>query len=299
MTYFRSLAFTYSFPYSFPYSFTHLFKHLFKQLLTYSPSIALLVSLFLISTSLSYAADIQAGKAEVEAVCGACHGTNGVSVSDTIPNLAGQRAVYLENQLKALKDGTRKNLVMNAIAGQLSADDIKNIATFFASQPGATAGAKSEFFPNLAKTNATFPDKYQDTYKKYLTMNFPATKQVRYYYASPAVINAVKDNQSIGDGSVLLVEVFSAKLDANKNPVMGADGFYEPNQLLFYTSMENGSGWGKNIPDLLRNGDWNYAVFTTDKKLRPTANQAECLACHKPLESTNYLFTSKSFTTLK
>src|SRR5258706_12561380 len=37
-----------------------------------------------------HAADMAAGKARVEMVCGACHGANGVSVSDTIPNLAGQ-----------------------------------------------------------------------------------------------------------------------------------------------------------------------------------------------------------------
>ena len=39
---------------------------------------------------------------EEEAVCGACHGVNGVSVADNIPNLAGQRVAYLEAQLRAL-----------------------------------------------------------------------------------------------------------------------------------------------------------------------------------------------------
>ena len=57
----------------------------------------------------SQAADINAGKAKVEAVCAACHGSTGVSVSDTIPNLAGQKSTYIETQLKALKEGTRKN----------------------------------------------------------------------------------------------------------------------------------------------------------------------------------------------
>jgi cytochrome c553 len=37
-----------------------------------------------------HAADIDAGKAKVQSVCAACHGANGVSVSDAIPNLAGQ-----------------------------------------------------------------------------------------------------------------------------------------------------------------------------------------------------------------
>src|SRR3954462_13320223 len=93
------------------------------------------------------AADMEAGKAKVSAVCAACHGPNGVSVSDTIPNLAAQRAGYLETQLKALKDGSRKNLVMNAIATLLSADDIANVAAYFATQPGAAASAKSAFLP--------------------------------------------------------------------------------------------------------------------------------------------------------
>ena len=56
----------------------------------------------------AYAADIAAGKAKVAQVCSACHGMNGVSVTDTIPNLAAQRAGYIEAQLKAFKDGLRR-----------------------------------------------------------------------------------------------------------------------------------------------------------------------------------------------
>src|SRR6476469_6282901 len=96
-------------------------------------------------TPLAQAADIEAGKAKVAQVCAACHGANGVSVSDTIPNLAAQRAVYIENQLKAFKDGARKAhsatspiATMAAIATQLSPADITNVAAFFASQPGAS-----------------------------------------------------------------------------------------------------------------------------------------------------------------
>ena len=41
------------------------------------------------------AADIEAGRATVARVCAACHGTEGVSVADNVPNLGGQRARYL------------------------------------------------------------------------------------------------------------------------------------------------------------------------------------------------------------
>lgn len=241
----------------------------------------------------SQAADIEAGRAKVATVCAACHGAAGVSVSENIPNLAAQRAGYIEAQLKALKGGTRKNDIMNAIAAQLSPEDIANVAAYFSSLPGAGTGVKSDFLPNLAKTSVPFPEGYKGTYTMYHTINFPATKQVRYYYANKAAVQAAKEGRSLPDGSVLFTEVYSAKLDADKNPVKGADGFFVPDQLIFYTAMARDAGWGKDIPDMLRNEEWNYAVFTTAKQYRPGVNHAECLACHKPLDKVSYTFTLK------
>lgn len=245
-------------------------------------------------------ADMDAGRAKVTQVCAACHGANGVSVSDAIPNLAGQKALYLENQLKAFKDGSRKApnttspiATMAAIATQLSPAEITNVAAFFASQPGASmATAKSSFLPNLAKTNVTFPDNYKQSFVKYHTINFPATRQVRHYYANRAAIDAARANKPLPAGSYLFAEVYAAKLDANKQPVMGKDGFFEAEKLLLFTAMQSGTGWGKDFPDMLRNADWNYAAFSTDKSHRPI-NQAECLGCHKPLDSVSYVFTLK------
>ena len=242
-----------------------------------------------------YAADMAAGKAKVEAVCAACHGANGVSVSDAIPNLAGQRGAYLEAQLKAWKDGSRKNPIMNAIGAQLSADDISNVASFFAALPAA-GGPKSALAPAMAQSPLAFPENYRATYTKYLAINFPATKQVRYYYANPAAVQAAKAGKPVPDGAYMLAEVYSAKLDADKKPVMGADGFFVPDQLAFYTAMAREAGWGKDFPDILRNEDWAYAVFTAAKQQRPGVNQAECLACHKPLDKVNYTFTIDQLT---
>ena len=135
-----------------------------------------------------------------------------------------------------------------------------------------------------------FPDGYRGSYTLYHTINFPATRQVRYYYANPTAVQAAKEGRAMPDGTVLLAEVHSAKLDADKKPMVGADGFFVPDQLLFYTGMARDAGWGKDIPDMLRNEEWNYAAFTTARQLRP-ANQAECLACHKPLDKTSYMFT--------
>jgi cytochrome c553 len=253
----------------------------------------------LLATPFSQAADIEAGKAKVAMVCAACHGATGVSVSETIPNLAAQRAGYIEAQLKALKEGTRKNPIMSAMAAQLSADDIANVAAYFASLPGAGTAAKSDFLPHIAKTSVPFPEGYKGTFVKYHTINFPATKQVRYYYANKAAVQAAKAGKTLPDGSVLFAEVYSTKLDGDKKPLVGDDGFFVPDQLMFYTAMARETGWGKDIPDMLRNEDWNYAVFTTAKQHRPNVNQAECFACHKPLDKVSYTFTLKQLAEAK
>ena len=257
------------------------------------------IILILLAAPVVQGADIDAGKAKVATVCAACHGPTGASVSDSIPNLAAQRAGYLEAQLKALKDGTRKNPIMNAIAAQLSADEMANVAAYFAAQPGPETGAKSVFLPNVATTHVTFPEGYKDTFTKYHAINFPATSQVRYYFANKAAMQAAKEGKALPDGSVLLAEVYAAKLDADKKPVTGSDGLFVPDKLILYTAMARGAGWGKDFPEMLRNEDWNYAVFTTDKQLRTGVNQAECLACHKPLDKVSYTFTLKQLAEAK
>jgi hypothetical protein len=222
-----------------------------------------------------------------------------------LPNLAAQRAAYIEAQLKLYKDGTRKapgatspTLIMQAIAAQLSAEDIANTAAYFTSLPGAAAGAKSPQLPNLAKTEVTFPEGYKEMFTKYHTVNVPATKQVRYYYANNAAVAAAKAGKPLPDGSVLFVEVYAAKLDGDK-PVTGGDGFFVADKLLLYTAMARDAGWGKDIPEMLRNDNWNYAIFTADKQHRPGVNQAECLACHKPLNNVSYTFTLKQLAEAK
>jgi len=262
-----------------------------KRLLALSAALALSPAL--------QAADAAAGKAKAEAVCAACHGAAGVSVSDGIPHLAAQRAGYLEGQLKAFKEGTRKNALMNAIAAQLNADDIANVAAHFAAQAGAAAGAKSGLLANVAKSNVAFPEGYDKSFTKYHTINFPATRQVRHYFGNAAAVQAAKAGKPLPDGSYLFAEVHAAKLDADKKPVVGADGFFVAEKLMFYTAMASGAGWGADIPDMLRNGNWHYAIFTLDKKPRPGVNQAECLACHKPLENVSYTFTLKELAAAK
>ncbi|RTZ80615.1 MAG: cytochrome c [Gammaproteobacteria bacterium] len=78
------------------------------------------------------AGDVAAGKTKA-AVCAACHGANGISANPLWPNLRGQKDQYIIKQLKAFKDGTRKDPLMTPQAAQLSDQDIENLAAYFSS----------------------------------------------------------------------------------------------------------------------------------------------------------------------
>ena len=87
----------------------------------------------LFASSTAIAADIEAGKAK-SATCVACHGAGGHSVNPIWPNLAGQKEQYLAKQIKAFRDGTRKDPLMAPMVAALSDDDIANLAAYFAAQ---------------------------------------------------------------------------------------------------------------------------------------------------------------------
>jgi cytochrome c553 len=86
-----------------------------------------------VAGSAQAAGDAAAGQ-QKSAPCQACHGTDGNSPVGMYPKIAGQHASYTVTQMKALRDGGRKDPVMSPMAANLSDQDIEDLAAFFASQ---------------------------------------------------------------------------------------------------------------------------------------------------------------------
>ncbi len=70
-----------------------------------------------------------------EAKAGMCLGCHGATAQGNgqFPRLAGQHPEYLAQQLKAFKEGSRKNGTMQAITANLSEADFKALAAYFGS----------------------------------------------------------------------------------------------------------------------------------------------------------------------
>ena len=77
-------------------------------------------------------ADVQAGRVKAR-MCAVCHGEYGVGVVPNTPNLAGQPEIYLAEQLKAYRSGTRSNEIMSVIAKPLTDAEIADLSAWFAS----------------------------------------------------------------------------------------------------------------------------------------------------------------------
>jgi cytochrome c553 len=81
------------------------------------------------------AGNAEAGKAKAAQVCAACHGPDGNKPSaPDQPILAGQYYDYLVRALTDYKIGRRNNAIMKGFAGQLSKQDIEDLAAWFSSQ---------------------------------------------------------------------------------------------------------------------------------------------------------------------
>ncbi len=225
--------------------------------------------------------------------CRACHGRDGISASADIPNLAGQKKDYLVNQLQAFKRGERKNDLMAAIAAQLSDTDMETLATFWSQLPAANPAGTPPPSTVAILSRMNFPADFPQGFVLYQTLDNTEAARVVKRYANRVALNAAREGKPLPSGAVIMVASHAARRDAAQKTVRGAHGQLVAAELLSYSGMEQRAGWGAALPPLLRNGDWDYAVFGADRVRRVELNQAECLACHKPVAANSHVFTMK------
>lgn len=108
-----------------------------------------------------------AGVKEMAMKCASCHGENGNSKHEEVPNIGGMSALYLHDTMMSYKDGTRpgrkfkpddgEETDMNAVAKKLSEGDIQNLADFYAAKKFAKHEQKVD--PKLAEAGKHVFDK--------------------------------------------------------------------------------------------------------------------------------------------
>ena len=144
---------------------------------------------------------------------------------------------------------------------------------------------------NGGKQRISFPENYRETYTNYLSLDrVQHPDQVIRLFANDLAMQGPGDDGKLPFGSILVAEIFDAKLDSHDEVITSSLGRRIIDRLALIGVMQREKGWGAQFPQTIRNGNWEYAAFNDDGSMA-SADINSCMACHVPLEKTNYLFS--------
>jgi cytochrome c553 len=223
------------------------------------------------------------------AACAACHASS--DPASDIPRLAGQNESYLAGQLQAFRRRDRVHPLMDEIAHTLSDADIAELAAFWSHRPAGSDAAPPPEAAAIRTSHMAFPRDFPTGFQLYLTLDDSEHQLVKKHYINAIGLAAARAGKPLPDGTVVVQVNYRPRLGPDGQPVVDDHGAWQPQRLVSYTGMEARAGWGRELPDWLRNATWNYASFNPDQKPMPGANQAICLACHRRQALVSYVFT--------
>jgi cytochrome c553 len=149
-------------------------------------------------------------------LCNACHGEAGNSVIPGTPSLAGQPALFVENQLVLIREGVRKVLpVMEEAVRGVKDAEIREISRYYAAQKPVTAQGGPE--PALMKQGAALARKlhcascHQGDYRGREQMPRLAAQREEYLESS---MNAYRNYTRTG-GDTLMAAALYGTTDAD------------------------------------------------------------------------------------
>ena len=139
--------------------------------------------------------------------------------------------------------------------------------------------------------NVNWPADYKMAFMNVLEGDRTANdKQVIRIFANPTAIQGAQSDGKLPYGSVLVAELYSAKLDADGEPVISGLGRRIIDKLAAIVVMERGKGFDAEYPEELKVGDWEFAVFSSTGK-RLNKDVTGCRACHHPLNDSEFVFS--------
>jgi len=133
-----------------------------------------------------------------------------------------------------------------------------------------------------------FPENY-DQGVKWLVIDHFDRKELHEYFVTRAAVPAARRGQEMPNGTVFTMVSYSVLLDADGNPRRGADGHFLKGEIAGYGVMEKKSGWGAEYPPELRNGEWEYRVFTPQKTPNVQMKLSACFECHRTQASHDFI----------
>ena len=136
-----------------------------------------------------------------------------------------------------------------------------------------------------------FPADYKTAFANYLKLDRVQNEdQIIHLFANDIALNAAAAGKELPNGSILVGEIYAARKDKDGNVMTSSLGLRIRDKLAAVAVMQKGDGWGARFPDDLRNGDWDFAIFSPDGK-RLDKDLNACRQCHAPLADKQHVFS--------
>jgi hemoglobin len=133
----------------------------------------------------------------------------------------------------------------------------------------------------------TLPSDYKTWPKFLVDIDKEPIKQVRDIYIN-GVGSRTMPGQSFSNGTVMIMEIHKAKLQADGSVEKTPEGRLIKDGLAKVFIMGKGEGWGQAVPDNFKNGAWIYGAAGSDGK--PISEDfTKCRACHAPLAQKDFV----------
>ncbi|EKV00429.1 hypothetical protein Lepto7375DRAFT_2543 [Leptolyngbya sp. PCC 7375] len=123
-----------------------------------------------------------------------------------------------------------------------------------------------------------FPPDYQQQFVQYATVDCPNSNIVRQMYVNRPSLEALEANETIPNGTVIVMETRSARQDTDER--------LTPTRLNNVFIREKRSGWQVNADS----GEWQSAWYSPSGRL-VSSSQGSCIGCHTMVRDRDYLFT--------
>ena len=142
--------------------------------------------------------------------------------------------------------------------------------------------------PVVRDGDLAVPPDYTSWPKFLSAVQRPDAKQVREIYMNPVAAKATAAG-GFPNGSLFVMENYAAAETPDGKLATGPDGKLVKGPLLRVFVMGKNPGWGQDVPEAQRNGNWVYAGWMADGRTRSPEATATCRACHLPLAAKDFV----------
>ncbi|MEH6649392.1 MAG: cytochrome P460 family protein [Motiliproteus sp.] len=147
------------------------------------------------------------------------------------------------------------------------------------------------FVVQAGPENVAWPGDYKQSFSHYFSGDRTANgKQIIRLYANEAAIAGKQQDGKLPYGSVLVGELYAAKLNDKGEAIHSALGRRIVDKMSAIVVMQRGAGFDGEYPDALKVGDWEFAVFSPSGQ-RLEKDITGCRTCHHPLNEKEFVFS--------